>query len=390
MRFVRRLLQASLLVLLLYSVFIAGANAEAWCPFGGVEAIYTYWTDGNMLCSLGVTNFFALGGVLLLTLVARRAFCGYLCPIGAVSEWLHALGRRAGLRPGAVRPWVDRCLSAAKYVVLGLVLYLTWQAGELIFRGFDPCYALLSKHGADITFWAYAVAGGIVVASLFWSMPFCRWLCPLAAVLNPFSATALTRVKRDPAACHSCARCARSCPMAIPVDELEQVTAARCLNCLECVEACPPSARALSWGPPSWLARRWPHGLLAALVLGCTAAAVGFSYLAPLPSFVTEHGKRPVEFTTLELNIDNLTCRGRGNLLDYFLRRDDLYQLRGYLKLEAWPGPGWSRVRISYDPKATNPAAIRQAICQWYFDATGNRWLASPFVIEGYDPLAPP
>ena len=78
----------------------------------------------------------------------------------------------------------DRVLSLGKYVVLAVVLYLTYRAGELIFRGFDPCYALISKHGEDITFWTYAVSGAVLAGSLVSSVPFCRWLCPLAAVLN--------------------------------------------------------------------------------------------------------------------------------------------------------------------------------------------------------------
>ena len=53
-------------------------------------------------------------------------------------------------------------LSVLKYGVLAIVLVLTYRAGELIFRGFDPCYALLSRHGEDITFWAYVASGAIV------------------------------------------------------------------------------------------------------------------------------------------------------------------------------------------------------------------------------------
>ena len=72
-------------------------------------------------------------------------------------------------------------LALLKYAVLAIILYATWSTGELLFRGYDPCYALISRHGEDITFWAYAVAGAIVVASLVIVVPFCRWFCPLAA-----------------------------------------------------------------------------------------------------------------------------------------------------------------------------------------------------------------
>ena len=134
--------------------------------------------------------------MLAITLLVRRAFCGYMCPIGTLSEWLSLAGRRLGLqaarRAAARRPGV----GLVKYVLLGVVLWFTYRAGELVFRGFDPCYALISRHGADITFWAYVILGLLVTASLVIVMPFCRWLCPMAAVMNPLSRFGLADVQR--------------------------------------------------------------------------------------------------------------------------------------------------------------------------------------------------
>jgi polyferredoxin len=189
----RRIVQAGVLAITLVGVFLLGSNAELWCPFGGVEAIYTYATEGNLLCSLGISNFYILAAVIVTVLLLRRAFCGYACPIGAISEWLGVLANRFGVKTFRVLPKWDRVLSLGKYLVLAAILAATWRLGELEFRGYCPAYALLSRHGADITFWAYVVAGGIAVVSLFVTMPFCRWFCPLAAVLNPLSRFGLGR-----------------------------------------------------------------------------------------------------------------------------------------------------------------------------------------------------
>ena len=78
--------QIGFLALTLVFVFALQANAERFCPFGGVEAIYAYVTEGNTLCSVGVSNFFVLGGVLLSVVLLRRAFCGYACPVGTLQE----------------------------------------------------------------------------------------------------------------------------------------------------------------------------------------------------------------------------------------------------------------------------------------------------------------
>ena len=384
----RRILQAGFVILTIVGVFVVKGNAERWCPFGGVEALYTYISEGNMLCSLGVSNFYILGAVLLIALLLRRAFCGYACPIGAISEWIHAGGRRIGVKPVKVPYRLDRVLSKLKYVVLAIILYFTWTMAELEFRVADPCYALLSRHGEDITFWAYVVSGAIIVGSLIMMIPFCRWLCPLAAVFHPFSRFGFTRVKRDETACTGCGMCSMVCPTAIPVADVKEVTAARCLSCLTCVEACPKFDKgALSWGPPRRLGGHWPQSVLIGSLLLIITAAVAGACLFPMASFIRERGIAPARTETVDLRIGNLACRGNATLLAYYVERDDEYALPGYVKIEAWPGPGMARALITFDPAQTNAQAVRAAITEPYFDAQANLWRMPQFVIEGYDPL---
>ena len=381
-RTTRRLVQLAFLLLTVIGVYVVGGHAERWCPFGGIEALYGYIKEGNLLCSLGVSNFYILAAVLLITLLLRRAFCGYMCPIGTLSEWLGRIAARLGFKPRHVPYHLDRGLALLKYAVLGVILYFTWQAGELVFRGYDPCYALISRHGEDITIWAYVVTGAIVLASLLVMMPFCRWFCPLAAVMTPFSRFGLTRIQRDTATCHDCGACNRVCPMGIRVDSVPQVTAARCIACLECVQACPEKGgRSLSWGPPRRLGGRWPQGALVGLLLICVGAAVAMTYAFPLPSYVWQQGEPPAETRRIELQVHNLSCRGTATLFSYFLQRDDELELPGYLKLEAWPGPDPARVLITYDPAKTNEKTIREAIVQPYFELDSATFRASPFEI---------
>jgi Pyruvate/2-oxoacid:ferredoxin oxidoreductase delta subunit len=284
---------------------------------------------------------------------------------------------------------VDRWLSLLKYPILVIILVFTYRTAELVFRGYDPCYALISRHGQDITHWAYVVTGVILVASLMIVMPFCRWLCPLAAVLNPFSRFGLTRIKRDEESCISCGECTAVCPTAIPIDRVRQVTAARCLSCLNCIEACPSRHDgAIHWGPPARLGRSWPMGALIAILLFCTSAAVATTYLLPIPSFIKTRGDQPAVTAAAELRIHNLACRGNANLLVYYLERDDVFALSGYLKLEAWPGPGAAKVRITYEPSRCSEAALQQAITEPYYDDLVATWRPSPFQVEGHDPLA--
>ena len=110
----RRIVQLGFVALTLVGVFVVRGNAELWCPFGGVEAIWTYAREGNLICSLGVSNFYILGAVLLVALLLRRAFCGYACPIGAISEWIQVGAKRFGIHPARVPYTLDRVLAKLK------------------------------------------------------------------------------------------------------------------------------------------------------------------------------------------------------------------------------------------------------------------------------------
>ena len=337
----RRAIQVAALAATLLSVFWLRGNAEVFCPMGGVESLYTYLREGNLTCSLAVSNFFLLGGTLLSVLLLRRGVCSYLCPVGTISEGLYALRKRLLPAHFAVPATWDRWLRSLKYAVLAAILYFTWSSGELLFRGYCPAYALISRHGTDITVWAYVVSAVLVLASLVVALPFCRWLCPLAAVMNPFSRFAVARVQRDAESCSACRACGKACPMAIPVDQLREVKAARCTSCLQCVEVCTQRrGQALRWGPPAMIARSWSQPVLVALLLLCMVGAVSAAYLFPLPSFIKTRGSEPPHIATLDLELEELTCRGRANLLVWFLERDDLGPPLKFFRLEAWPGPG--------------------------------------------------
>lgn len=387
MKTTRHLTQFAFVVFTIVAVFVVGGHTERWCPFGGVEALYSYVTVGDMTCSLGVSNFFILGAVLLMVLLLRRAFCGYVCPIGAISEWLRIGGRRVGIREVRVPGGVDRALSMLKYPFLVIILYFTWQTGELIFRGFDPCYALISRHGKDITFWAYVVSGAIVLASLLIMLPFCRWLCPLAAIFDPISRFGLTRVRRHADSCVDCGVCQRVCPMNIPVDRVREVTHGRCTSCLDCVAACPKGADgALTWGPPARLGRPWPQFALIGIVLACIGGAVAATYALPLPSFVATRGEAPAETATLSMRVKGIACRGTSQSFVNWLEGDEFVTIPGYVKVETWPDPGWARVRITYDPAQSSADEIRRLIISPRFDLDAGELLVSPYEIEGYTP----
>jgi hypothetical protein len=119
------------------------------------------------------------------------------------------------------------------------------------------------------------------------------------------------------------------------------------------------------------------------------SAAVSAAYVFPMPSFAWSREEFREDAAILDMGVEELDCRGRANLLVYYLDRDDELELPGPLRLEAWPGPGVSRVRIIYDAGRIDETMIRMAVTEAYYDSDSNSWRPSPFRIEGYDPFDP-
>jgi len=231
-------------------------SVETYCPFGGLETAWAFLTRQRFTCATGAANLGLFLALLALALLARRAFCGWACPVGALFEWQRKLaGRMLGRRhfAGLVRipPRVDAVLRGVlRSAVLVTLLGATWATGELVFRGYDPYYVAFSGHGHDVRTWSYAILAGLVVLAFVVPMAWCRYLCPLGAVIWPLSAVGRLRLARS-TACNGCGLCDRVCPHGIDVSGVDAVRSGECTLCLECTGVCPrPGALELRWGGP--------------------------------------------------------------------------------------------------------------------------------------------
>ncbi|UCE20005.1 MAG: 4Fe-4S binding protein [Gemmatimonadota bacterium] len=236
---------------------VRGATIEKYCPFGGVETLFPWLNKTGTLCSLSTMNISVLAGVLLITLLYKRAFCSHICPVGALSEWIALIGRRYIIKSRRVPSKVDRPLKWLKYPVLALIVWGTVRVGELIFREVDPYYVLFTLgrgHGIAegvIGIGGYSLVIILILFGLNVVLPlaFCKYLCPMAACLNPLSRIGLIRVRRNPDTCIDCRRCDVTCQWGVKVSDVGSVGSAECSNCQDCVRSCPvPDTLTLSFG----------------------------------------------------------------------------------------------------------------------------------------------
>ena len=94
--------------------------------------------------------------------------------------------------------------------------------------------------------WKLGVLITVVVLSVLFYRPFCKWLCPLGAFYALFNRVSLFRMKVDTNKCVSCGKCARVCKM--DVDVTKTPNSAECIRCGMCIKACPTNAICFRYG----------------------------------------------------------------------------------------------------------------------------------------------
>jgi polyferredoxin len=226
--------------------FFSSASLHAVCPFGGVETLYTFVTSGLFLKKIHSASLALAGIVLLLSIFFGPVFCGWVCPLGTVQEWVGKLGKKLFRRrynhffPARL----DRYLRYTRYLVLLWVLYVTATSGVLVFEAYDPYYALFNFWTTEVAWTALLILGLVLLGSIFVERPWCKYACPYGAVLGITNLFRVFSIKRSTTTCKADGACSIMCPMNIPVDSKTTVRDHQCISCMECTsEAVCPVAK---------------------------------------------------------------------------------------------------------------------------------------------------
>ena len=249
-------------------------NLQGICPIAMVETM-TGLFQGQAPADPARANVWILFGSLGLAVVFGALFCGWICPLGAVQDWVGSLGRRIfGKRFNRFVPErVDRALSWLRYVVLALVVVQSVRFIGITASSLNPSRALFHVWFGGAFPAGLVVLGLTLVGSLFVARPWCRWLCPFGAVQGTVSLVSPWTIRRSTTACPSCARCTKACPMGIELHRVTTVRDTRCTRCTECLSTCAVDGALVYSGPA--IARRWTLRSATAIA----AVALGLFFL---------------------------------------------------------------------------------------------------------------
>ena len=219
-------------------------GVEAWLPIAALMNLKTFLLTHQVPVA-HAAGMFMLIAFLAISLLYKKAFCSWICPVGTVSESLWQVGRSFAGRTFSAPRWLDIPLRGVKYILLALFLYVVIAMPVSEIRAFlESPYGQVAdvkmldffRHMGETTAIVLAV---LVVSSLFIRNIWCRYLCPYGALMGLVSLASPVRIVRNVDACIDCAKCAKACPSGLPVDNLIAIRSAECTACMSCVAVCP-------------------------------------------------------------------------------------------------------------------------------------------------------
>lgn len=225
--------------------FAKPLSPEGFLPIGSFMS-FKLWVATGVIDTVHPAGLMLFTSALALSIVLKKSFCGWICPVGTLSEFLGTTGRLLLGRLRRLPRWLDLPLRALKYALLGLFLWIILvkmpAAGIRAWLGSDywktadlKMLAFFRQPTALTTVVLSALIALSLVLRNFW----CRYLCPYGALLGLLSIAAPLKVQRHEERCIHCRRCTKSCPALLPVESLGRVSSPECLGCLTCVSRCP-------------------------------------------------------------------------------------------------------------------------------------------------------
>ncbi len=196
-----------------------------------------------------------------------RFWCGWVCPIGAVGDFLTFLRRRMNIPVRRFPSGFRRALTHSSYGILAVTIGISTLIGLPNYARFQcywflpycqicparlicPVFGLIKPNWKDFstavtamfTLLAWVVLG-IFVAAFYWGRRVWCHLCPVGLINSWFNKGAGVELKKCAVKCVKCGVCSDACPMGLTAmydaDTDRVYNQNGCIMCLRCVESCP-------------------------------------------------------------------------------------------------------------------------------------------------------
>ena len=220
--------------------------ASGACPIGSFQAVVG---SSKFNFSYYITGFLILLGVLL-----GRFICGFLCPFGWFQELLHKIPTKK-ISTKKLKPLTCIKYAVLLFMVVLMPMLITNDVGmgdpffckyicpQGVLEGAIPLSignaAIRSALGKLFSF-KFGILITVVVLSILFYRPFCKWICPLGAIYSLFNKVSFLHITIENSKCVGCNQCSRACKM--DIDVCRTPNHPECIRCGACIKACPKDA----------------------------------------------------------------------------------------------------------------------------------------------------
>lgn len=220
-------------------------------PMCGVTKLFMFrFTWGQWF-----VGFLALTLVIFIpSLIYRKAFCGWVCPLGAFQEIVNKIPFKWRVKQFSFTAFnsVRMGLLAMFFITffyvkesmdalggeLGHLELPIWKAYSA-YNIYDPINYFEYLHWGVGTQWIIMMTI-LVIASLIIYRPFCYLICPIGAVSWLLEKIAPGKIRIDRTKCNECGVCVikSPCPTIKPLIKADSFGLPDCTSCGECLSTC--------------------------------------------------------------------------------------------------------------------------------------------------------
>ncbi|MFA6243250.1 MAG: 4Fe-4S binding protein [Candidatus Hydrogenedentales bacterium] len=326
-RWIRRASQGGFLLFFLWTL-VAARHPESGQPsalLGGFFLFDPLVMIATALAAHALPVALLFGCVtLVVTILLGRVFCGWVCPLGTINTMVSALRTPPTNVLVSTERWTP--WHRAKYYILAALLVMslfgTHAIGYLdpfsiLYRSAvttvlpgvqyaveegatsvyhadphvgpvhatsvtEPAYRFMRQHVFIDTRQAFegstliaAIFAAIVLLNLVRKRFWCRYLCPLGALLGCFARKPLIRLVKNAEDCRQCGICKTNCQGAADPDKPEEWQPSECMLCMNCAARCNWGAGRFAVFPPWKKQEVAPLDLSRRMLIGSGIAGVG-------------------------------------------------------------------------------------------------------------------
>jgi polyferredoxin len=184
---------------------------------------------------------------LALTLVMGKGWCSYACFFGGIEEGVAAIPTRAKIRKLDPRwrygPWAVLLAMVLLSLALFEPAYCMWLCP---FKAVTEYVAARNMLGLVQNVIFILLFAGLVIVLPFLTKKRtqCSWFCPFGAFQSIFNKISIFEMKIDQSRCKPCLLCQNACPnLSLSKESIARgETLLSCMKCGACVDACPRGA----------------------------------------------------------------------------------------------------------------------------------------------------